>query len=144
MLDEISLKGSERVLDLGAGSGVLSLLVAQKGARVVALDIEPRAARICYENARENGFQERIEVVCGDLSAVRGAFDLILANLYLRLLVPLAQEIIFRLKDGGMLLLSGFLEACLPQIETAYRGLKTREKRVFKGWAAILLEKSIP
>jgi release factor glutamine methyltransferase len=70
------------VLDLGCGSGILSVFAAQRAARVIAVDINPHAVRCTRINAFIHGFETRGEVREGDLFApVRGErFDLVLFN----------------------------------------------------------------
>lgn len=72
------------VVDVGTGSGVLALAAARAGARlVVAVDVNPEAARATSENALVNGFGDRVAVVCGDLlSAISpdARFDVVLSN----------------------------------------------------------------
>jgi len=76
--------GGRRVADVGTGSGVLALAAARAGASlVVAVDVNPEAARSAAENARANGYGERVGVLCGDLlSAVSPdtRFDAIVSN----------------------------------------------------------------
>lgn len=74
----------KRVADVGTGTGILALAAARAGAAsVVAVDINPNAARSAAENARANGLGERVTAVCSDLLsalAPRPLFDVILAN----------------------------------------------------------------
>jgi methylase of polypeptide subunit release factors len=65
--------------DVGTGSGVLALVLAQRGARVVASDVEPRAVACARENAARLGLEERIEVRTCDLFP-GGRADLVVAN----------------------------------------------------------------
>lgn len=73
-----------RVVDVGTGSGILALAAARAGARlVVAVDVNPNAARSAADNAVANGLGDRVAAVCGDLlSAVspEARFDLVLSN----------------------------------------------------------------
>jgi release factor glutamine methyltransferase len=79
----LDLRG-KRVVDVGTGSGVLALSAARAGAsHVVAVDVNPQAARCAADNARANGLGDRVAAVCGDLlsALARDArFDLILSN----------------------------------------------------------------
>lgn len=72
------------VADVGTGSGILALAAARGGAAsVVALDINPNAARSAADNAASNGFSERVHAVCSDLMAAvapRPLFDVIISN----------------------------------------------------------------
>jgi release factor glutamine methyltransferase len=68
----------ERVLDMGTGCGVNAILAATRGARVVAVDVNPRAIEAARANAERNGVAGRVEVRSSDVfSAVGEAFDLI-------------------------------------------------------------------
>jgi release factor glutamine methyltransferase len=75
----------KRVADLGTGTGILALAAARAGAlSVLAIDINPEAARAAAENARMNGFEYRVSAMCSDLlSAVAPypQFDVILSNM---------------------------------------------------------------
>ncbi|HQL91352.1 MAG TPA: 50S ribosomal protein L11 methyltransferase [Syntrophales bacterium] len=80
----LDIRPGERVLDLGCGSGLLSLAAAKQGAgQVVAVDIDPRALDATVENARLNGFSDRIETRAGswyEALAEGGRFDAIIAT----------------------------------------------------------------
>jgi methylase of polypeptide subunit release factors len=82
-IDRLDLSG-RRVAEIGTGSGVLSLAAARAGAaEVVAIDINPNAALSAAENARLNGYGDRVHVVCGNLLAPiapRPLFDVILSS----------------------------------------------------------------
>jgi methylase of polypeptide subunit release factors len=69
----------KRALDLGTGTGVLALVLARRGARVVASDVEPAAVACARENAARLGLAERVEVVEADLFPA-GVFDLVVSN----------------------------------------------------------------
>ena len=125
-------------LDLGCGTGILALLLATKGwPRVVALDVSPRAIKVLGKNIAQNGLKGRIFPVLGDLSVLKGPFFLVVANLYLRILIPEARAIRRLLAPGGRLVLSGFLAESLPAVKRAYEGLVLEEERVLDGWAAL-------
>lgn len=68
-----------RALDVGTGTGVLALLLARAGARVVATDVEPAAVACARENVARLGLSAAVEVVRADLF-VDGAFDLVVSN----------------------------------------------------------------
>ena len=77
---------ARRVLDLGCGAGVLTVLLsdARPGARVEGIELQPEQAALCRENLRENGFPDS-GVVCGDLRDHRshfpaGGYDLVVSN----------------------------------------------------------------
>ncbi len=84
MAKRLDIRPGERVLELGCGSGLLSIAAAKMGAgRVVAVDIDPRALDSAVENVRLNGFSDRIDVRAGSwFEAVREEerFDVIIAT----------------------------------------------------------------
>ena len=79
----LDLRG-KRVADVGTGSGILALAAARAGAsQVIALDINPNAARAAHDNARINGLGDRVTGVCSNLLsslAARPLFDVIVSN----------------------------------------------------------------
>ena len=82
-VDRLDLRG-KRVVDIGTGSGILALAAARAGAEsVIAADINPSAALTAAENARANGFDDRVSALCCDLLsalAPRPLFDVILSS----------------------------------------------------------------
>lgn len=103
-----SLSGC-RVLDLGSGTGILAIAALLLGAgRAIAVDIEWPAALSCSANAALNGLGSRILTVCGELASLaETGFDLVIANIYADILLPLAEQLVDLTLPGGMLLLSG-------------------------------------
>ncbi len=97
-----------RALDLGSGSGILSLAAARLGAAsVLALDIDAIAVEATAANARRNNLARRIRARRGSLPSGEAPFDLVMANLVAGLLVELAPGIAAELRPGGSWLVSG-------------------------------------
>jgi ribosomal protein L11 methyltransferase len=100
----------DRVLDVGTGSGILSVAAAALGARrVLACDIDSEACRIAGENARLNGVSDRVEVTLQPLAELPPGFDAVLANILAEENIRLAPELVRCLAPGGVLILSGIL-----------------------------------
>lgn len=99
----------KRGMDLGSGTGILAIAAVKLGAAsVVALDIDPRAAVSCSRNVGLNNVQDRVSVVCGELSCLRGeTFDFVLANIYVDVLSQVVVPLVQMVAPGGLLLLSG-------------------------------------
>lgn len=137
LLDMEDLKG-KAVLDMGAGTGVLAILAAKKGASpVYAVDIEPWCVENCLENAAANGVQ-LTEVIQGDASKLKGlSFDIILANINKNILLSDLPRYEESLKPGGLLLLSGFYREDLAAIEEAAKkcGLIRQAESFRDDWA---------
>ncbi len=87
LADFAAASGARRILDLGCGGGVLTVLLALRApqARVEGVDVSPEAVALCRRNLAENGLAERCAVLEGDLRAHRelfeaGAYDLVVSN----------------------------------------------------------------
>jgi len=134
-----------RCLDVGCGSGILSVAVARLGVpRVVALDIDAQAAGATRENALLNGVGDRVHVLCGDLRAVVGQYPLVVANILYQILLGLAPQLAERVVPGGVLVLSGLLTTELASARRVYGAQGFREvlRRADGEWGALLLERS--
>jgi ribosomal protein L11 methyltransferase len=98
------------ILDVGTGSGVLSIAAAKLGAsRVIALDIDPAAVAIAEQNLVQNRVLGSVRASAEPLSTVTGTFDIVLANILAEELVRLGRELVDRVSPGGYLILSGIL-----------------------------------
>jgi len=110
-LDDLAARGSldgARVLDVGCGSGILSIAAAKLGAAtVVGIDTDPIAIEATIANAARNGLADRIAARPGSVPTGDGPFDVVLANLVASLLVLLATRLRDELRPGGTLLASG-------------------------------------
>ncbi len=135
------------VLDVGCGSGILSLLALLLGAtHVRGLDIDPDAVEVTRENAARNGVGDRVLADTADVGATEGTFGVVLANIEARVLVPLADAIMGRTAPGGLLVLSGVLAPDavpandqLDEVKRAYRAFELLEVSRKGEWVAILL-----
>jgi ribosomal protein L11 methyltransferase len=109
---EKKLKGKElSVLDVGTGSGILSIVAAKLGAeRVWAVDPDELSIDITRVNVELNGVQERVRIRRGTLGDVRGKFDLVVANIDLKVLKKMRMPLTRHLKNRGFLILAGILK----------------------------------
>lgn len=108
-LESIECLPGSRVLDLGSGTGILAIAALLLGAEsAVAVDIEWPAALSCRNNIRLNGVEARVLTVCGELAALsQSRFELVMANIYADILMPLADRLVELTLPGGYVLLSG-------------------------------------
>ena len=142
---ESVLKGGERVADVGAGSGILSIAAVKLGAReVVAVDVDERATAVARENCQRNDVGERVHVVCGEgLSAVEGKYDLIVSNISTKIILSMIPDFSSHLNDGGRLILSGILGREAPEARKVLgdSGLVVLETRCDEEWMGIAAER---
>lgn len=123
LLDELAatLARGWSALDVGTGSGVLALAALRLGARrVVGCDLDRAAVAEARSNAAANALADGLALFAGSLPALEPrAFDVTLANLLHRELLPLLPALAERTRRGGFAILSGLLEAERAGIEAA-------------------------
>lgn len=108
------------VLDVGTGTGVLVMAAKKIGAgEAVANDIDPQAVEIARENAALNGV-EGVEWTTKPLERIRGAFDLVLANIFANVLCHLAPRLCDATASGGRLMLTGILDEQAAEVLAAF------------------------
>jgi ribosomal protein L11 methyltransferase len=145
-LESLPVAG-KRVLDVGAGSGILSIagiLLVDKS--IDAIEIDDVAARALRENLEMNGVGDRVRVVVGDFGAdteVGTTYDLVIANIISSILVKLSHPLAESIAPGGQLLLSGVIDRHLERLQAAFtaQGLKVLDQRQQGDWFALLLER---
>ena len=126
-LEEMDLEG-KRLLDVGCGTGILSVAALKLGAaEVVAVDIDRAAVETTLENAKLNGLSHRIKVVLGTVSQLKGdlkgPFHGIMANIYPEVLRDIASFVAGACLPGGFLLASGVPWEDNSEIVELYKGL---------------------
>jgi len=136
-----------RVLDLGAGTGVLAIAAAKALHRaVLASDIDPASVRVARDNARLNGTGDLVQVIQASgfeapQFAQRGPFDLVLANILANPLRQLAGPMTRHLAPSALVILSGLLTPQAAGVVATYRArglLPLRHLRI-DGWSSLLL-----
>ena len=138
----------DRVLDVGAGTGVLAIAAARTGSKIaVGTDIDRPSVRISRENAKLNQASARFVHASGlGHRRVREAapYDLVFANILAPPLVALAQDIKGALKPGGVAILSGLLRTQERRVFAAYRsrGFKLARRIHRDAWSALVLVRS--
>ncbi|MEA5050701.1 MAG: 50S ribosomal protein L11 methyltransferase [Oscillospiraceae bacterium] len=146
------VRGGERVLDMGTGSGILAIAALLLGAQsALGVDIEPGAARTARENAEKNGFGPgRFAALCGDVTAdaglraqIGGGYDILTANIVADVLIAMAPLFREALRAGGALLASGVIDTREDEVRAALEaaGFAAADIRRDGGWSALLLHK---
>lgn len=128
-LENIATLHGCRALDLGSGTGILAIAALLLGAEsAVAIDIEWPAALSCRLNTCLNGLEAGVHIICGELEALScSGFELVMANIYADILMPLADRLVDLTLPGGLILLSGIPLQDKYDIWRRYTGLGCRE-----------------
>jgi ribosomal protein L11 methyltransferase len=128
------------VLDVGCGSGVLSVAAAKLGAPYVeAIDISPAAVEATVANAERNGVAGVITASTRPLADVREPFDVVLANVLAPTVIELADELRRVTARAGALIVSGILADRHEHVVDAFAPMRVVETARREGWAALLL-----
>ena len=120
VLDE-RVKGGERVLDIGTGSGILAIAALKLGAAVAeGVDIDPVAVRTAGENAALNGVADKLTVLVGDLSdKASGKYDIITANIVANAIMSLAPAVPGLMADDAVFIASGIIDSRKDEVIAA-------------------------
>ncbi len=139
------MKGGEKVLDIGTGTGVLAIAAVKLGAeRCCAIDNDEWSIENARENIKKNRVENKIELLKGELTSMSGsAFDLVVANLNRNTLLYIRNEIFEKCSKGGFLLLSGVLTLDEGDIVSHYveRGFTAVETMHEAEWSALAFKK---
>ena len=153
-MEEIDLQG-KNCLDLGSGSGILSIAALRLGAKAaVGVDIDPKAEDIARENAAYNGFSNpQFTALTGNVTAdknlmnrLRGThYDLVLVNIVADVIISLAPILPQFLEDGSALLLSGILDTRLEDVRRAIEkaGLSIVAAKAKEDWHSLKVRKHL-
>lgn len=146
---EETIHGGERVLDLGCGSGILSIAALRLGAEhAFACDIDEKCVEVAYENAALNGIdRSRYTVRWGDVlsdqqlkAEIGGGYDMVVANIVADVIIGLSGQVRPFLKEDGLFLCSGIIDDRAEEVarhlrEAGWDILRTRQS---EGWFSYL------
>ena len=106
--EETVIRQGDKVLDVGTGTGILTVRAVQLGARsVLGIDNDPEAVRVGRRNLAVNGVNGDVQVTCGDVRYLEDSFNVILANIHSGVLTPLLPTFLRLLLEQGRAVLSG-------------------------------------
>ena len=141
-----------KILDIGCGSGILSIGAMLLGAQSsIAIDIEQNAAEAAAENAARNGIDlAHYETICGNIledealvERLGTGYDVVCANIVADILIAMRRLFVRFMKPQAKLMLSGIIDERLDEVLEAMKqeGLTVLKIEQSAGWAAVLLEK---
>lgn len=129
-----------KVLDIGCGTGILSILSEKKGALSIdAVDID----QWCYENTQENSRLNKCQLIkafCGDINSIKESkYDIILANINKNIIISNISIYRDLLNTGGQLIISGFYDSDIVDIDMKAKVIKLElvSQKVKNSWASI-------
>ena len=137
---ETYVQPDAEILDVGCGSGILSVAALLLGAKsAVGVDIDELAVKTAVDNARRNHVGERFTGICGSLTEkVSGTYDVVVANIVADVIIALTTDVKKFLKPNAVYLMSGIIdereEDVLKILEPHFEILQRQEER---GWVAL-------
>ena len=150
ILDE-QIQKDASILDMGCGSGILSIAALLLGAgKVTAVDIDQLATKIARENADLNGIDpEKLDIICGNVlkdealadQLAENQVDMILANIVADVIIGMTPLFVRYLKKGGQLIVSGIIVERAEEVLSVLReaGFTILEQKEDNGWCAAYL-----
>lgn len=135
------------VLDVGTGSGILSIAAAKLGAaKIVAVDVDRQAVRAAQANAIQNAVDRKIFLYQGQMTALgSSSWNLVLVNILAPVIISLLTEtnLLHRLKKGGQAILSGIIEEQVGEVRRAVKeaGGSVVDELMIRDWVCLVVEK---
>ncbi|MBR1601727.1 MAG: 50S ribosomal protein L11 methyltransferase [Alphaproteobacteria bacterium] len=143
-------KGIEKVLDVGTGSGILSIAAAKiwNNSHIIAVDIDNESVEVAKQNAIDNGVDKQISTAYSDgysseIVQKNIPYDVILANILARPLIAMAKNMAESLKIGGYAVISGFIDEQVEWVINEHRKYGFEVQKIYEmdNWRAALLKR---
>lgn len=133
--------GENTVLDIGCGSGILSIAAAKLGAEnVVGVDLDPMAVRVSKENVEQNNLSAFVEIRHGNLTdVIHEKSDILVANIIADIIIALSDDVDKFVKSGGIFISSGIILSRLEDVKQAIieKGFEIIDVNTMGEWACI-------
>ena len=142
---EKNLKAGDMVIDIGSGSGILSMAAVLLGAeKATGVDLDPVAVRVALENVELNNLQDKIEILHGNLTdVIREKADIVVANIMADIILILLEDVREFIKDDGLFISSGIIQEKRAAVEARLleKNFSIVEVETKGEWCAITAQK---
>jgi ribosomal protein L11 methyltransferase len=136
------VKKDQDLIDVGCGSGILSIAAAKLGAKIDACDTD----EVSIENSKTNALLNNItydHIWCGSALMAQKSYDIVVANIVADVLVFISNDLKKILKSNGVLILSGILNKYEDKVLSSYSEYKIKQRITEDEWVTLLLEKGL-
>jgi ribosomal protein L11 methyltransferase len=137
------IKPETKILDVGSGTGILSIAALKLGASyAVAVDNDEVCYENCLENSKLNDVEKQIAIINGTIKSVKeDNFDIIIANIQKNILILIAEDIYKKIKSSGIVILAGLLDKDEDEVVKNYQsiGFTYIESISMDEWVAVLM-----
>ena len=142
---EKNLKSGDTVIDIGCGSGILSMAAVLLGAeKATGVDLDPVAVRVALENVELNNLQDKIEILHGNLTdVIKEKADIVVANIMADIILILLEDVREFIKDDGLFISSGIIQEKRAAVEARLleKNFSIVEVETKGEWCAITAQK---
>jgi len=139
------IKGTEKVLDIGTGSGILAIASVLLGAeKAFGVDIDAQSVKTAKENAEINNISEKVEFIVGDLAdKVKGKYNIVCANIVADVIIKLLPDVAQFMEEDAVLIVSGIIDIRKEDVlkAVAENGFIVKEEKYRDNWCAFVLAK---
>lgn len=140
------MKQGDTVIDIGCGSGILSLVAVKSGAeKVIAVDLDPQCMIATEENAQKNNMLDSIDTREGDLfSVVTESADVVVSNIFAEVIIGMLHDVKSHVKPVGIYIASGILKEKLQDVKDALEreGFELLDDKTDGDWSAVAARRS--
>ena len=134
------LQKNDKVLDVGCGSGILSIASAKLGANVDFCDTDELAVQSASDNFELNK-EKYNNFWSGSVQKRNDVYDVVIANIIADVLIMLTPDLISATKNGAILILSGILDKYVQRVETRFNSMEILEKYKKDEWYTLVLKR---